>query len=194
MAQLNGRSGNDILVGSVRKDSFVARDGDDQLFGNGGNDTMYAGNGNDLVEGGADNDLMWGEGGNDIMRGDAGDDRLNGGVGNDSLDGGLGADQFMFDAALVASNIDTIVDFSVVDDTIVLDSSFFAAVGAPGALSTTAFHIGSAAHDADDRVIYDSVTGKLYYDANGNGAGGQVLFALLSPGLAMTAADFLVVP
>ena len=53
---------------------------------------------------------------------------------------------------------------------------------------------GTAAVDATDRIIYDSVTGKLFYDADGSGgAAAQVQFALLDSGLGLTAADFVIV-
>jgi Ca2+-binding RTX toxin-like protein len=48
------------------------------------------------------------------------------------------------------------------------------------------------AHDIDDRIIYDSASGALYYDSNGSAADGSVKFAQLSAGLALTNADFYV--
>ncbi|MGD9978957.1 MAG: calcium-binding protein, partial [Hyphomonadaceae bacterium] len=109
--------------------------------------------------------------------------------GSDRLAGGAGADAFVFSTALGAGNVDEITDFSVVDDTIQLDRSIFTAIGS-GALDPDAFHIGSAAADAEDRIVYNSATGALYYDADGSGAGAAVLFATLSTGLALTQADF----
>jgi hypothetical protein len=38
-----------------------------------------------------------------------------------------------------------------------------------------------------------SATGRIYYDADGNGAGAQVLFAQVNAGLALTNADFLII-
>lgn len=53
--------------------------------------------------------------------------------------------------------------------------------------------VATKAHDADDRLVYDSGTGKLFYDADGTGAGKAVLLAQLTKGLKMTSADFLVI-
>ena len=50
-----------------------------------------------------------------------------------------------------------------------------------------------AAHDADDRVVYNSATGALFYDADGTGAAAAVRFAILDPGLHLTRADFAIV-
>jgi serralysin len=53
--------------------------------------------------------------------------------------------------------------------------------------------IGAAALDAGDRIIYNSMTGAVSYDSDGNGAIAAVQFATLSPGLALTNHDFFVV-
>uniref|UniRef100_UPI00193E7DC2 hypothetical protein n=1 Tax=Acidovorax sp. ST3 TaxID=2219062 RepID=UPI00193E7DC2 len=102
-------------------------------------------------------------------------------------------DTFVFDTALnPGSNVDRIADFSVVDDTIWLDNAVFSALGAPGALDAAAFHVGTAAHDADDRIIYDTDSGVLSYDTDGSGQGAAVQFAQLSAHLNLSAADFMV--
>ena len=46
---------------------------------------------------------------------------------------------------------------------------------------------------AADRIVYETDTGKLFYDSNGNAAGGAVQFGLLTSGLALTNADFFVI-
>ena len=55
----------------------------------------------------------------------------------------------------------------------------FAALTATGTLPAAAFTLGTAAHDANDRIIYNQVTGALIYDANGSAAGGAAQFATL---------------
>jgi Ca2+-binding RTX toxin-like protein len=52
----------------------------------------------------------------------------------------------------------------------------------------------TAAHDADDRIVYNTTTGALYYDADGTGTDASpIQFATLtgSPDT-VTAADFVV--
>ncbi|EBW2250230.1 calcium-binding protein, partial [Salmonella enterica subsp. enterica serovar Enteritidis] len=64
-----------------------------------------------------------------------------------------------------------------------------------GRLSAAAFKVIGAggAVDASDRVIYDSGTGALFYDADGSGSGARQQIAWLASGLALTNAEFLVV-
>ena len=93
----------------------------------------------------------------------------------------------------ILTNIDTILDFAHIIDEIVLDDAVFTALSV-GALSASAFVTGTAAGDADDRIIYDATTGALYYDADGNGAGAAVQFATLSNQPAnLSANDFFVI-
>ena len=75
---------------------------------------------------------------------------------------------------------------------IVLENAVFTALAAVGTLAASAFFAGAAAHDADDRVIYNPGNGALIYDANGSASGGAVQFAKLAAGLTVDAADFLV--
>ncbi|MBA3527225.1 MAG: calcium-binding protein, partial [Sphingomonas sp.] len=124
------------------------------------------------------------------LSGGDGNDMLYGGLGNDRLTGGAGEDGFVFNSELdQRTNVDRITDFSVADDTIYLSRSVFNESLA-GPLASGAFHEGTAAADADDRIIYDSATGNIYYDADGSGAGASVLFAQVTAGTALTNVDF----
>ena len=61
-------------------------------------------------------------------------------------------------------------------------ATFTAISGAVGGLSANQFWSGPgvvAGHDADDRIIYNTTTGALYYDADGSGSGTAVQIALL---------------
>jgi Ca2+-binding RTX toxin-like protein len=127
------------------------------------------------------------------IQGNAGNNVLNGRAGNDMLTGLGGNDFFLFNTALnAATNVDVITDFNVAADTIRLENAIFATL-APGVLPAGAFRIGAAAGDAGDRIIYNSATGALFYDADGTGATAAIRFATLDPGLALTNADFIVV-
>jgi serralysin len=60
-------------------------------------------------------------------------------------------------------------------------------------LTASAFRVGAAAADPDDRIIYNSTNGNLIYDANGSDPGAAMAFARVSAGLAFTNEDFVVV-
>ncbi|MFC3443391.1 beta strand repeat-containing protein [Sphingobium rhizovicinum] len=217
---LDGGAGADILTGGLGDDTYYVDHAGDNVVeaDNGGTDRIFSsvsysltgrivetlsltgsasitatGNGRvNTLNGNDGNNSLWGLGGADRLNGGAGDDLLYGGLGADTLTGGVGSDRFVFDTALGGDNVDRIVDFSGADDTILLDDAVFTGLAA-GGLSTAAFHIGATAADASDRILYDSATGNLSYDADGNGAGAAILFAQLGTGLALTQADFVVV-
>jgi Ca2+-binding RTX toxin-like protein len=137
------------------------------------------------------NNIVTGNDGANVLSGAGGNDIVQGGLGNDTLYGGAGSDYFVFNTAPNATtNRDTIVDFVVVDDTIRLENAVFTAFTTTGVMNAAFFHVGTAAADANDYIIYNSANGALFYDSNGSGAGGSVQFATLSAGLALTAADF----
>lgn len=140
----------------------------------------------DTITGTVFKDIITGLDGNDVLSGGAGNDKISGGNGKDSLTGGAGTDIFLFNSTLNAStNVDTIKDYDSggVADKILLDDDFFKAVGTGTAtgvkLSASMFFAGTAAHDASDRIIYNKATGVLLYDADGNGAGAAVKFAVV---------------
>ncbi len=108
------------------------------------------------------------------------------------LTGGAGADSFVFDTALGPTNVDQISDFTAGADKIKLENAIFTALTSTGALAAGAFQLGSAASEADDRVVYNQSTGALLYDADGSGAAAAVQFATLTSKPAVTASDFLV--
>ena len=209
--RMEGGAGDDILNGNTGRDTAVYSSAASAVVVNlgittaqntvgAGNDTLNSierligSNFNDALTGNTSNNVIYGEGGNDTVSGDAGSDVLYGGLGNDSLVGGAGQDSFMFDTALNGvTNVDQIADFTVNYDRIRLDSDIFTQAGALGTLDANAFHAGLTAGDASDRIIYDATTGNIYYDADGTGAGAQVLFAHVTAGTALTNSDFIVI-
>jgi Ca2+-binding RTX toxin-like protein len=142
--------------------------------------------------GGAGNDVVIGNASANHLFGGGGLDFLDGREGNDRLTGGSGADRFRFATALnTANNVDTITDFVHAVDDILLLQTIFTSIGAT--LDATELRLGTAAVDANDFVIYNRATGQLFYDSNGNGAGGMTLFASVTAGTVLDVNDFLMV-
>ncbi len=181
-AKLKGTSSGELIDGKKGDDSIKGRGGDDYILGRSGADKIKAGSGDDEINGGA---------GKDRIYGGSGDDLIIGGKGIDTLTGGSGFDTFIFSSKIKASNIDVITDFSAARDTIWLNDSIFKAIN-PGMLAADAFHIGKKAADAEDRIVYNSKNGDLFYDADGTGSAKAKHFATLDKGLALTEADFFV--
>jgi len=189
---LNGGSGNDRLYGDVGNDTLEGSLGHDRLYGGTGKNKLLGGDGNDTLYGGMHADTLHGGNGNDRLYGDVGNDRLEGGAGRDTLSGGWGRDIFIFRNALKKTNIDTITDFNVRDDTIHLENSIFKKLGKAGKLNPDFFIVGTQAQDSNDYLIYNKSTGSLHYDADGSGGRNSILFAKLKSGLSLTYQDFLV--
>ena len=205
---LDGGPGGDRMSGGGGNDTFVVDNGADRVIVvPGGIDLVKSsisyrlgttlenltltgsdsinGSGNDL------NNLLIGNVSANVLRGIAGNDVLNGRAGKDVLWGGPGEDSFLFNSALSSANVETIMDFSVGIDSITLENAIFKALPA-GALAATAFFMGSQAHDTNDRIIYNGVTGALLYDPDGTGPQAAVQFAALRNAPALTSADFVI--
>lgn len=214
---LNGGGGADTMIGGNGNDSYVVDNNGDvvteaaasgidvvkseisyTLGSNLENLTLVkgaiSGTGNgaaNVIMGNPNANLLKGLGGDDIISGGTGNDRIYGGAGNDTLTGGTGADRFDLNSALNAStNVDTIIDFVVVDDTVMLNRGIFSGISADGVLNAAAFCAGTTAADATDRIVYDSATGNIFYDADGNGGDLQVLIAKVGVNTALTNLDF----
>jgi Ca2+-binding RTX toxin-like protein len=129
---------------------------------------------------------------NDLIDGKNGDDRIAGKEGSDVLIGGAGKDAFTFDTKLGSKNVDVIVDFNVIDDTIRLNDSVFTKLKT-GNLSPGSFVVGTKALDSADRIIYNDKTGDLSYDPDGTGAAGAIKFAVIENRAKLTAADLIII-
>ena len=119
---------------------------------------------------------------------------ITGNGGANTLNGGSGTDVFVFNTTLGARNIDRIGDFNTVADTIWLENDIFSALTTMGALNTGAYNTGSAATEADDRIIYNPQTGGLLYDADGvSGVAGVQFATLTSPIGTLSSLDFMII-
>jgi Ca2+-binding RTX toxin-like protein len=124
-----------------------------------------------------------GNSGNNSLDGGAGNDSLFGGLGNDTLTGGLGLDRFYFNTALGSTNIDTLTDFSSTQgDIISMSKAIFTGFGAATSVSADQVINGTAFENSTQRIRYDSTTGALFYDADGNGSELSQQFATITSG------------
>lgn len=174
--------------------NVVGNDFANTITGNSGNNIFYGGLGGDLIVGLAGDDILYGQEGADFLQGGDGNDLLIGAAGLDELIGGAGADQFIFDSLTVSADRDTVKDFNLSEDMFVFSRSVFTALGSlpVGALPASAFYAGAAAQTVDQKIIYNSVTGGLFYDADGSGSAAMVQIAFLSTKPILTADYFLI--
>jgi Ca2+-binding RTX toxin-like protein len=200
---IDGRGGADRMFGTEGNDTFIVDSTGDLIFETaagsaGGTDTVHSSVNHTLATNverlsltGIGNVNATGNTLVNLIIGNSGNNFIDGKLGSDNLTGGLGLDNFVFTTALGAANVDTITDFTVADDTLRLDDGVFAALPL-GFLAASAFHIGAAAADVSDRIIYNAATDAIFYDPDGVGGVAQVRFANLAPGLALTNADVFV--
>ena len=214
---LDGGAGDDTLIGGLGNDIYTVDSLLDVIVegATGGSDTVNSSvnytlganlevlnligaalNGTGSAEanqitGNAANNLLAGLGGNDTLNGGLGDDTLNGGIGNDLLSGGAGLDLFVFNS-LLASNVDTISDFAA-GDLFQLDRTIFTALSAGTTLTAAEFLAGAGvatATNAQQRILHNTTSGALLYDADGNGTGLALQFASVAVGAPISAAVF----
>jgi Ca2+-binding RTX toxin-like protein len=209
---LNGNEGNDTLNGGAGADDMGGGAGADLYIVDNAGDVAAesaAGGSNDSVQASVSHTLSanienlsltgtagingTGNARANVIVGNSGRNTLAGKGGSDTLTGGGNKDTFRFDTPLVAGVVTTITDMTRNVDKIALAQAVFTEAGPVGALAAAAFHIGAAAADAGDRIIYNSATGALLYDADGTGAQAAVHFATVSTNPALTAGDFQVV-
>ncbi len=203
--KLFGNDGDDLLQGEEgvgangggnHSDRMFGGAGNDTLEGENGDDTLDGGTGDDQLDGGIGNDLLLGQSQSDTLKGNIGADRLFGGNGDDTLDGGqgvdevtggLGSDRFLLTVA-TAGNRDQLTDFVSGVDKIALDFQTFSVIG--NQVDETQLRFGTAAQDADDFLIYDQPTGRLFFDADANGIEQAVVIATVPAGSVLVFTDF----
>ncbi|MDZ8135730.1 MAG: calcium-binding protein [Nostoc sp. DedQUE04] len=208
---LSGGDGNDSLSISgnysyIPSDPYSPRDvsitydsrssGKNTLNGGTGDDNLNATNskGDNLLDGGAGNDYISASSasGKNTIYGGSGNDTLIGGFGNDTLYGGTGTDTFVFNN--YNKGIDSIYDLNATNELIQVSAAGFGGGLSPGSLKTSQFTLGTSATTSNQRFIYNSATGGLFFDLDGSASGfTQVKFAQLSTGLSLSENNFVVV-
>lgn len=195
---LDGNEGRDLLVGGAGNDRYYGDNLDTIIErANGGDDVLtvyesavlplnvetlvlsgkaFAGKGN-----AQDNSLLGNSMGN----------ILDGRGGNDYLQGGGGADDFEISGSYFKTGVVTIGDFATGVDNIEIFGGTTIPDADKGQLAAKYFYVGTAAHDADDRFIFNPTTHALLYDADGTGGIAAIQIATVD-GTAPVAADIVI--
>ncbi|MEO0987029.1 MAG: hypothetical protein AAFY20_15960 [Cyanobacteria bacterium J06639_14] len=187
--------GRDVVISFVdyalpaHIEELQLRDMANQGIGNSLNNRIYGNAADNYIEGQAGRDVINGYDGVDTLLGGAGVDSLVGGAGADTIVGGADADNFTLTNP--DGSIDTFQDFNPVEgDKILLYESGFG-VGR-GVLAAQKFTLGSSASTADHRLIYESASGSLFFDADGVGGTPQVQLATLTNAPTLTNSNIVV--
>lgn len=145
--------------------------------GDAGNNSITGGSASDTLNGSGGNDTITGGGGNDVLTGGTGNDLLVGGAGNDVLTGNDGADAYRFTA--LSDRLDTINGFSGSSgDKIQISAVGFGGGLVAGTLTADRFRVGAgitAANTTNQRFIYNTTNGALFFDADGSLGGSAPL-------------------
>jgi Ca2+-binding RTX toxin-like protein len=198
-----------LLAVSVALNSGICLGGDAQgdtlsrienVTGSEQADTLTGNAVKNILTGGGGADILTGGGGDDALRGGDGEDRLDGGVGNDNLTGGSGVDTFVL-AELsrnpLKPNGDQIFDFVGGVDILEVDASDYGGgliAGVPLDPDQFISNENGRARDAEDRFVYKTSTGELFFDADGSGTGAAILIVeFRNPLPTLSADDFLIV-
>jgi VCBS repeat-containing protein len=193
-----GGSGDDLLEGGESNDRLSGDAGADTLLGGTGVDLLIGGDDDDVLDGGAGADSLLGGAGNDLLLGGAEVDRISGGdgadtlwggAGNDQLNGGAGADSFLFGSAAEAG--DAIQDFDALEDVILISASGFGIDPSSDWLVINA--TGLAEEPGIGQLIYNSVSGWLWWDEDGSGGAARIRLATISGAPALDASDFQII-
>lgn len=215
--RLVGGAGNDRLFGEAGNDVLVGGDGADRLNGGDGRDVARYDAASvvdlldrsqntgqalgdilisiehlrgsfqvDVFRGTDAADILEGNGAADTLVGRGGNDIIVGGAGADQVQGGAGLDQFRFES--LADGGDTIADFVSGQDKIGIDASGFGI-----ASISLVTGVNPTPSNASAVFLFETDTGFLSFDADGNGAGQAVQLATLTGVSNLGTTDFLLI-
>ena len=211
---LNGGLGNDTLIGGLGNDTYIVDSLTDTITegAGSGNDTVRSSvtyslasianvenlvlTGSSAINGTGNtlDNTITGNSAANTLDGGAGNDTLIGGLGNDTLDGSTGQDTYVFSGLTFDANGTDTITFVLADDTLQFNlGAVNAATGASltaGTIGTDNIVVGANAEalDANDYFLYDTVSGQLSFDADGNGGEAEAeLLAVLVGAPSITA-------
>src|SRR5207248_2023335 len=96
-----------------------------------------------------------------------------------------------------SGDTDLVIDFTSGSDELGFDTAAFPAIGQIGNLfaGDERFYAAAGAtsgHDSTDRIVYNTSTGQVFYDADGSGAGAAQLLVTLQGAPSLAATDIIV--
>ena len=195
--RLDGGAGADTMSGSAGSDTYVVDNVGDVINDSAGIDTVEAsvvytlGVGlENLTLTGSSSINAAGNAANNVLRGNSGDNVLAGGGGRDTLAGNGGSDTFLIDG--VGSMLAAIADFTQGQDHIGLASASYGSLFTGGSLSAGVL-TNAAPANTNQRLIYNAMSGALFYDPDGNGMQARVqiaTFAAASRPASLNSSDF----
>ena len=95
-------------------------------------------------------------------------------------------------SAHLTADRDTITDFNAVQDQLVIAASVFGGGLVAGEVLGSKFLAvsGGVATGSEDRFVYDTSNGRLYFDADGSASPARVLIATLTGSPTLSDLDF----
>lgn len=192
--RIDAGTGNDFIASGTGNDVVKAGDGNNRVYGGSGDDVITTGSGNDIIniDGYYLEDGV-ASSGSDTIKSGAGDDIIWLGDGFDKVWGGKGSDTFVFNVLPTSTQTSTTVepngtvktaylshkinDFDAGKDNDSVDFLFFdtSVFTSLVDFKESNFIKGKGLSGAsknetgvDDYLIYDTSSGRLYYDADGN--------------------------
>ncbi len=164
-------SGIEVILGS----NF-----DDILTGDTLGNEFYGGSGSDRLVGGMGSDFLFGDAGSDTVFGEGGLDFVSGGRNADTLSGGLDSDIYYYDSK--THGRDRILDFVSGEDQFHFRAGGFNVEGGYLLQGKSTFISNKNPMVRVDAatVLYDSDTGRLFFDSDGTGIAAAVLIATIT--------------
>lgn len=188
--KLDGRGGGDTLIGGKGNDKFYIRDGGESAIEHVGEgaDRMLAYVSATIAANVERLDLLGtaaingtGNAAANLIFGNQADNVISGGGGADRFTGRGGNDTFVFPAAGAGVKPVIITDFTSGSDhlSIEVDAGSPLGLHAGTALADAELRLGSRAQTADQHLVYNPITGALFYDSDGAGGQAQIKIAVL---------------